>query len=286
MAAERRTAEAGSVFLDGTVPYILVGPQPVGAHCGRASAPCDPPASFRLKESHKHRMRVCIYTAIYGDYDELKAQPRQSVETDFVCFTERTMGRERKGWRIIRDQRMRGQHPRLRAKYFKVRNDKVFGGLYSRLHGLGDYDATIWIDGSIQIVSTEFVAEMIRTVRLFGFGMATHPKRDCIYDELIASLPYRKYQGLPLAEQVESYRRLGYPAHNGLMARGVIVRMMKNPLLAKINSDWWRENVKWSYQDQLSLPVVLWKRFTWYDPFQFAHLKNDFYEHSTHASDL
>ncbi len=33
-------------------------------------------------------VRVCIYTAICGDYDKLKPQPNQTVECDFLCFTD------------------------------------------------------------------------------------------------------------------------------------------------------------------------------------------------------
>ena len=33
-------------------------------------------------------MRVCIYTAIYGGYDDLKPAATQSIPTDFFCFTD------------------------------------------------------------------------------------------------------------------------------------------------------------------------------------------------------
>lgn len=31
---------------------------------------------------------VCIYTAIYGGYDDLMEQPKQSIDCDFVCFSD------------------------------------------------------------------------------------------------------------------------------------------------------------------------------------------------------
>lgn len=228
-------------------------------------------------------MRVCIYTAIYGDYDQLKPHPPQSLKTDFVCFTDHAV--DENGWRVIIDDRMRGEHPRLRAKYFKVLSHGLFDGPYAETHGLTGYDAVIWIDGKFQITSSEFASEMLASVRRFGFAMRPHAKRDCIYDELTASLVWPKYHGLPLAEQVESYRQQGYPAHNGLMRCGIIVRLTKNPWLRHINRDWWQEIRKWSYQDQLSLPFVLWKRFYWFDEIRLDPQNNGLFLVTEHASD-
>lgn len=231
-------------------------------------------------------MRVCVYTSIYGVYDQLKVPPPQSMEADFVCFTEQPLGKSYNGWRIVQDNRLRGHHPRIRAKYFKVRSDRIFTGLYSRLHGLSNYDVTIWIDGSVQITSKEFVREMLGFVRRFGLAMFIHPDRDCIYDEAQISSALKKYVGLPIHEQVETYRRLGYPAHNGLMACGLIVRMMKNPTLQTINRDWWHEIVTRSYQDQLSMPFVLWKHFFWYDEIRLPQRNNHLFRLIPHASEF
>ena len=236
-------------------------------------------------------MRVCVYTAIYGGYDTLKAYPTQTMEADFVCFTDQEYNTDTHGWRVICDRRFRKWHPRMQAKYFKVRNHRVFNsgrffGFNALWHGLTNYDVTIWMDGHLQIKTIRFVEIMASSLGRYGIAMPVHPDRDCIYTEVDASIPMRKYHGLPLREQVESYRRRGYPEHNGLMASGVIVRDMSKPLLASINDDWWREIENWSYQDQLSLPFALWSRNYWYDEVYINIWDNDLYGRSAHASDL
>lgn len=82
-----------------------------------------------------------------------------------------------------------------------------------------------------------------------------HPVRDCIYAEAKASYPLVKYNGEPIQEQIESYKAI-YPEHGGLFACGVMVRKMRSPKMREVMAHWWWEQIKWSYQDQISFPVV------------------------------
>src|ERR1035437_4801349 len=187
-------------------------------------------------------MRVCVYTAIYGGYDTLKPYPPQTIETDFVCFTDRELYPDTHGWRVICDRRFEKQHPRMQAKYFKVLNHQVFnsGQFFNSnasRYALKNYDVTIWMDGHLEIKTSRFVEVMASSLGRYGMALPVHPDRDCSYNEVEVSIPMKKYYGLPLREQVESYRRRGYPERNGLMACGVIVREMLNPLLPDINDD-------------------------------------------------
>jgi hypothetical protein len=88
--------------------------------------------------------------------------------------------------------------------------------------------------------------------------MLRHPERDCIYSEAQASLHMEKYRTQPIEAQVQNYRGEGYPSGNGLLACTVIARSADVDL-KEIENKWWAENKLWTYQDQLSLPVVLWR---------------------------
>ena len=211
-------------------------------------------------------MRICVYTAVYGGYDNLKRWPQQTVDVDLICFTDEARSDSNNGWRIVRASP--AGHPRMRAKYFKILSHRVFpnGRLawrYNRvqalLRGRTRYDVLIWVDGSVQVRSHRFVEEFVGQIGPSGWAMFRHPDRDCIYDELGASLPMEKYRDQPLDRQVVSYRAEGYPAHCGLMACGLIARHARDHRHRRINNAWWQENRRWSYQDQLSLPVVLWR---------------------------
>lgn len=211
---------------------------------------------------HQNRMHAVVYTAIFGDYDTLKQPSPQDESCDFICFTDGAMPARVGAWRVIRVKPDTALHPRLQAKYFKLLSHAIFPGgrlalRYAPLSFRRRADLSIWIDASLQIGSPTFVRDMRHQLGDGDWAMFLHPWRDCIYDEASASLALPKYQTLPVLAQVEAYRHL-VPPHGGLYACGVIAR--REPAaerLKRIHDLWWQENVKWTYQDQLSLPYVL-----------------------------
>jgi len=236
-------------------------------------------------------MRVCVYTAIFGGYDRLVRPAAQSVPTDFVCFTDAAIPGRHPLWRVVRDPRLPDLHPRMRAKWFKTHPHVLFpDGRPLRRGFFGSvlrrdapaYDYTIWIDGNIVPKSQHFVRDMIASVGATGLALFSHPDRDCIYAEAAESVRWAKYRDLPILAQVESYRREGYPEHNGLMAGGIIVRHRATSELAAIDEAWWQENLCWTYQDQLSLPVVLWRQGRTSDRINGHLWFNDWYDRPPH----
>jgi hypothetical protein len=233
--------------------------------------------------------KVCIYTAIFGGYDDLKEQPEQTIDCDFVCFSDRSLP-ETHGWRVVRQQGIRNLHPRLQAKYYKLMHHRLFIPHFHQFPFFGnklhDYTASIWIDASVKLRSPYFAEEMVASLGRYGMAMFIHPDRSCIYDEATLCCDFPKYCGLPLLEQVEHYRRKGYPEKNGLMAAGIIVRETGKRELSRVNQEWWKENLRWSYQDQLSLPYVLWKLRYGYDPINLNLWENHLFELIPHHSHL
>ena len=194
-------------------------------------------------------IKIAVYTAIFNNYDELKTQPAQSIPTDFYCFTD-CIDKNLFPWTIINGCQ-NDLHPRMKAKWYKLHPHKLFSP--------EKYDYSVWIDGSIQITSDLFVEAIANAIDGSGRAVFRHPVRDCIYEEATFSAPLKKYRGCPLKEQVEAYRAEGFPEHGGLYACGVIGRKTGVPIVESVDEQWWKENKQWSYQDQLSFPVVLWR---------------------------
>lgn len=186
-------------------------------------------------------MRVAVYTAIAGGYDDLKPHP-DIPGVDFIAWTD---GQSAEGWEVRPLDAQGTEHPRDAAKFYKVFPHVV----------LPDHDFTIWIDGSHEILSESFVFDCMAATMAAGIAVYGHPWRQCIYDEAEASLVLPKYRELPIAEQVASYRAEGHPEGWGLYALGTIARA-KTPEVAALMSAWWDELRRWTYQDQLSFPVV------------------------------
>jgi hypothetical protein len=189
--------------------------------------------------------RIAVYTAIYGGYDSLRAHP-EAPGVDLVCFTDDPNLRS-SNWRVVHS-RPRYEHPRMSAKWFKMHPHEA----------LPEYRRTVWIDGSVQVLSADFCEVVLGAVSADGLSLFRHPIRDSVRAEAEFSAARRKYLGLPLREQVSHYQAKGFPDDRGLWACTVIGRenVHKTRRLGRL---WMRENVRWTYQDQLSLPYLLWR---------------------------
>jgi hypothetical protein len=235
--------------------------------------------------------RAIVYTAIFGGYDTLKQPPEQDEACEFICFTDSKMPGRVGAWRVIHVRTDRSVHPRLQAKRFKLLSHRIFpNGRLSHRYGWPSVrrhaDLSIWIDASLQIKSSTFVRDMRRKLDDGGWAMFVHPDRNCIYDEASASVIMQKYEGLPILPQVDAYRSI-VPPQAGLYACGVIVR--REPptnLLKQANELWWEENLKWTYQDQLSLPFVI-RRVPGSEPVEIRNnlWKNQWFDFIPHHAD-
>jgi len=201
--------------------------------------------------------RVAVYTTIFNDYSCLYPVPKQSVDADYYCITDEkaieygtAFGTPENGepWRILSVSYPNANlHPRMRAKFFKI-----FPG---ELAQLSNYDTVIYIDGSIQITSPDFVRFMIDSLKDGEMALYAHPQRDCIYDEAEHSRDLIKYKSQNLEAQIQAYEQF-HEKHSGLWACGVMIRKIHAPAVKAVMNAWWWENVKWTYQDQISFPVV------------------------------
>jgi hypothetical protein len=210
---------------------------------------------------------------------------------DYICFTDDQALANPGNWKIIHAPRLPEEHPRMSAKFFKILNHRIFQrgrlsyarSFFQKLFA-PRYDYTVWIDGSIQVKSAQFVREFVQQVGPSGWSMFVHPDRNCIYPEAEFSRTMAKYQSQPIVAQIEAYRAEGYPAGNGLIAPGLTARSTAVDLSA-IEEMWWQENLRRSYQDQLSLPVVLWRLRRSYDPVRKNLWSNEWFDWIPHRRD-
>lgn len=191
-------------------------------------------------------MRVAIYTAVAGGYDALLPQPAQDIDVDWIAFTDEPLDLPEPWQR--RPLAPSSLGPRMAAKAPKCTPWDFLGD---------EYDAAVWIDGNMGVTSPAFAREAL-ACRHDGLATWRHPQRRCIYAEAAASLRLcpLKYGGHPIMEQVEHYRAEGHPVNGGLYACGTLAWDLRNPDARALGTAWLAECVRWTYQDQLSLPVV------------------------------
>jgi len=199
-------------------------------------------------QPHPARRRA-VYTAIFGGYDRLHEIPEtaRGYGFDFICFTDDN-AMACPGWHI-RLESPKYVHPRMAAKDFKMLPHAV----------LPEYEETLWIDGSFRIEDGRFADEAFTYLEHAGIALFNHPSRGCIYEEAAVSKNMPAYADQDIIGQVSHYRAQGYPEKNGLLAAGMIARRRDDPAIRRLSELWMLHNLRFTYQDQLSLPFLLWK---------------------------
>jgi hypothetical protein len=130
------------------------------------------------------------------------------------------------------------------------------------------------------VTDPRFCEKLIASIGTSDWAMFPHPHRFTIFAEAQLSAQMFKYKDQPVLDQVRAYGEEGF-ARQGLYMTTIIARRNKGLALAAVNEMWWRENVRWTIQCQISLPVVLW-RLGWgcdpvlgIDPFNNAYFRRD-----------
>jgi hypothetical protein len=182
---------------------------------------------------------VAVLSSVYGGYDHPIAPAEQDVACDWILVS--VQDHDCHPWKVVVEPRPQ-LHPRLAAKVAKCRPD-----LYT------DADVTIWVDASIHITSPGFVSWCVAELGESEAAQIPHPMRRRISDEAQESHGMPKYAGLPVFAQVDSYLSAGYPDDWGLWATGLIVYKGRS----RFGDAWLREQMRWTYQDQLSEAPVL-----------------------------
>jgi hypothetical protein len=193
-------------------------------------------------------MNIAVLSSIYGAYDQLVAPVPQDIDCDWILVTDRwpeINGEHPWPWKVIEEPRP-GLHPRLAAKVAKCRPDHYT-----------DADVTVWVDGHVRITHPGFVAWAVGGLGAADVAQLRHPFHRRLSEEVALSATLPKYAGLPVAEQAAHYLECGYPDGWGLWAAGIIVRR-SSPAVAAFGDAWLGEQVRWTPQDQLSEPPLLY----------------------------
>jgi hypothetical protein len=213
-------------------------------------------------------VRIAAVCAIYGGYDLVPPVPPGF--DDAVLVTDRPVVSD---WRNVVVPS--GEHPRLAAKLPRCRPDRFT-----------DADASMWMDGTLHVRDERLAATVRRLLDEHDLVLWRHPEdRDDLYQEAAHCRDWPKYRDEPLDAQVAAYRAEGVPEHGGLWATGTIARR-HTAAMASLGDAWLEEMRRWTIQDQVSLPAVLWRRGVRPAAFPFDQYDNDLVDWVPHAADL
>lgn len=166
---------------------------------------------------------------------------------DFICFTD---------------------DPELTSAFWKIkvvpsglldpaRTAKQFKVLAHRF--LPDYDWSLYIDNTVRLkVPPQRIFDQFLAGTPSPFVCFRHYERKCVYDEADEVLRLGYDDPIRVHAQMDLYRRLGYPANNGLAKGAFILRRHRDSRLQPIMEHWFGQILCYSKRDQLSLNPVMW----------------------------
>ena len=211
--------------------------------------------------------KICIYTCITGDYDNVNELPFKEKGVDYFLFTNNKKITSNT-WNVIYINNI--------ADLDKI---KVLGH-----DKLKKYDITVWVDGASYIKKSvcEFIDKYcdFKKYDLIGFK---HRERDCIYDEALECAKVLKDKKDVLKKQITLYEKNGYPKHNGLIESTILFRKNKSNNLAKTMIMWFDEIKKHSCRDQISFNYVAYKTGLKFNLLDFNVFNNDYFGWNKHV---
>ena len=212
--------------------------------------------------------KIAIITAIYGNYDNIKEQDiNNKADVDWYCFTDNTDMKSDQWTIITTPYHLNSTKYEYKNSYHNVSDKKIYNMMCAKYYKLKNheidilqkYDYIIWIDGSITL-RPNFINNVLKNIIDNDYELASfkHSERNNINDEVKLSLTMDKYKTQDLNTQYQFYLQDVFNDNIGLFENTIIIRK-KTERINNIFDMWWIHNLKYSYQDQISFPYVLWK---------------------------
>lgn len=190
--------------------------------------------------------KFVVYTALFGDYDDL-IEPKEKFEgCDFICFTDQEHLKS-DIWEIRLVKECDLPPNMMNRKY------KIFPHIF-----LSEYEWSMYIDSNIAILKNPLELAS-KYLKKYNMVVPKHFARDCMYEEAKECVILGRTNYEETIKQMDSYRNDGFPERYGLGENNIILRRHNNENIVKIMNDWWNEINTHTKRDQLSLAYVLWK---------------------------
>ena len=224
-------------------------------------------------ESFSNPPKIAVITSIYGGDDELKEQNiKNKDQADWYCFTDNA-NCPSNGWTIVttpyqkineKDNHFKNSISKIDHKTYNMMSAKYYKIKTHEIDILKKYDYYIWIDGSLYL-RDNFI-ENVQSIINQGHELIhfKHSERTNISDEIELSLKMKKYEKQDISEQKRVYFSDGFKDDVGLFENTAFIRK-NDEKRNRLFDEWWLHNIKYSFQDQISYPYVIWKTNTYPD---------------------
>lgn len=194
--------------------------------------------------------RIAVYTAEFGQYDEILEPVIQPDNIDYFLITDRKPAATGR-WKVLDSvdcvPKEYRKSPLLCNRWCKMHPHLLFP----------EYSISIYIDANYLIVSD--LTELANRMREYPAAMFLHKNRTCVYKEVDACLIKEKAPAEALEAHRKRLKEHGVPENYGLLEATVIARRHRDPGCVELMENWWEAFLQGSGRDQIALIDVLWE---------------------------
>lgn len=186
--------------------------------------------------------RICVYTCITGEYDDLKEIKNKEDEIDYFCFTN-NRNIKSNTWNVIYIDNEGIENHRLARKI------KILG--HPIIH---KYEISLWQDASVIFNKkvSNFINEFFN-VESDILCVPNHYCRKSVKEEAKECIRLKKDNEDVIKQQITFYKEERFQDNLGLFETTVFIRNNKSKLLRDTVKIWYSMIEKFSKRDQLSL---------------------------------
>lgn len=194
-------------------------------------------------------MKIVIYTAIVGNYDELRQPLSLDDRFEYVCFCNDFAENKIGVWEIRKFSVVIDHNQRL-SRYPKIKPHEV----------LTDFDYSVYMDANLVIAESQFYDRIIdlidQNTKLSG---VKNGYRDCLYVEGFRCLLSKLDTLTNIVKEMRYIKNDGFPSHYGMYEANIIFRNHHDLDVIKQCDMWWIMVNKFAKRDQLCFSYTIWK---------------------------
>lgn len=217
--------------------------------------------------------KLCVYTCITNNYDQIHEIKNVEKDVDYYCFTN-NKDLCSKTWKIIYIENGGLNDHQLSRKI------KMLGHpLISK-----NYDISLWMDASV--VWRESIKDFVKEhLKSEVFAAFRHSIRDTIKDEAIACCKLRKDSREKIEETLSFLKKENFPDNVGLHEMTVFIKKHNDPVVKKTMELWFKINCNYSKRDQLSFEYSAWKNQLKLKTINLNMWNNEYFYHIPHNNE-
>ena len=215
--------------------------------------------------------KICVYTCITGDYDNIKELKEKEKGIDYYLFTNNKKIKSNT-WNVVYIEDKELSNVLLARKTKILGNDIV-----------NKYDIALWMDAAVEFNKdiNDFINNYMNSE--YELSCFRHGIRNSILEEMNACLRFRKEDISNIDKLKDFYEKEKYNYDNGLIESTVYIKKPKNNNVCETMKIWFEIVKKYTKRDQLSFNYAISKtniKINWIEEKVFDNPWFKWHEHN------